>query len=89
MPFNTRRRFWNVGNKLRIRVNKEIVMEENKDNIAYLKPDEANLHMFRALTACAVLDVLAPPYNLSEGRDCTYFCPVEGFSVNSNDWDSI
>ncbi|KAA8540933.1 hypothetical protein F0562_024929 [Nyssa sinensis] len=32
-----------------------------------------NMHCFRALTACAVLDVLGPPYSDSEGRHCAYY----------------
>ncbi|KAF0916356.1 hypothetical protein E2562_005952 [Oryza meyeriana var. granulata] len=36
-----------------------------------------NLHCFTAATACAVLDVMGPPYCSDEGRDCSYYgvCP--------------
>ncbi|XP_010934139.1 plant cysteine oxidase 2 [Elaeis guineensis] len=32
-----------------------------------------NMHRFTAVTPCAVLDVLGPPYSTYEGRDCTYY----------------
>ncbi|KAL1824542.1 hypothetical protein ACET3Z_011320 [Daucus carota] len=43
-------------------------------NTSVLYPaDGGNLHSFRALKPCAFLDVLAPPYNDSEGRHCTFY----------------
>ncbi|XP_073277141.1 plant cysteine oxidase 2-like isoform X2 [Primulina huaijiensis] len=32
-----------------------------------------NIHEFRAITPCVVLDVLGPPYSKDDGRDCSYY----------------
>lgn len=32
-----------------------------------------NIHSFTAITPCAVLDVLGPPYSKDDGRDCSYY----------------
>ncbi|KAL1821163.1 hypothetical protein ACET3Z_016032 [Daucus carota] len=32
-----------------------------------------NIHEFRAVTPCAIVDVIGPPYSLEEGRDSTYY----------------
>ncbi|ESQ41482.1 hypothetical protein EUTSA_v10014207mg [Eutrema salsugineum] len=57
-------------------------------NASILYPEDGgNMHRFTAKTACAVLDVLGPPYCNPEGRHCTYFLdfPIEIFSSEEDD----
>ncbi|THG00558.1 hypothetical protein TEA_023085 [Camellia sinensis var. sinensis] len=52
-------------------------------NTSILYPaDGGNMHCFTALTPCAVLDVLGPPYCDPEGRHCAYYLdfPFSSFS---------
>ncbi|OIS99637.1 PREDICTED: plant cysteine oxidase 2-like isoform X2 [Nicotiana attenuata] len=54
-----------------------------KTSILY-PADGGNMHSFTARTACAVLDVLGPPYCDPEGRHCQYYYdfPFPNFSVD-------
>ncbi|KAG6742861.1 plant cysteine oxidase 2 [Populus alba] len=54
-------------------------------NTSILYPtDGGNMHCFTAVTACAVLDVLGPPYSDSDGRHCQFYFdfPFSNISVD-------
>lgn len=49
-------------------------MFEAPCNTSVLYPTTGgNIHQFTAITPCAVLDVLGPPYSLEDGRDGSYY----------------
>ncbi|KMZ63780.1 Cysteamine dioxygenase [Zostera marina] len=50
-----------------------------------------NMHCFTAMTPCAVIDVLGPPYSDYEGRHCAYYNPFPYIpaEVNNNKEKSV
>ncbi|KAK2638274.1 hypothetical protein Ddye_026069 [Dipteronia dyeriana] len=49
-----------------------------------------NIHEFTAITTCAVLDVLGPPYSKDDGRDCSYYkeFPLSSISNGEKEGES-
>lgn len=56
-----------------------------------LLPDHGNLHEFVAGDAmgCAIFDVLTPPYEPDDGRDCTYYRFVGDARATGDDEDAV
>ncbi|GFP79260.1 2-aminoethanethiol dioxygenase [Phtheirospermum japonicum] len=67
----------------KIKVDSEFT-SDCKTSILY-PTDGGNMHRFTAKTACAVLDVLGPPYCDPEGRHCQYYYefPYASFPVGN------
>jgi len=55
-----------------LKLDTTISAKTQKDPLV-LYPHSCNLHVFQATTPCAMLDLLMPPYEPGNGRDCTYF----------------
>ncbi|KAJ4749822.1 hypothetical protein LUZ62_048507 [Rhynchospora pubera] len=70
------------GEKRLAKVHVDAVFNAPCPNSILYPETGGNIHCFTAITACAVLDVLGPPYSNEEGRDCTYYdaYPFSSFS---------
>ncbi|CAO2203851.1 unnamed protein product [Urochloa humidicola] len=51
----------------------DAIFDATSKTVVLYPEDGGNLHCFNAMSPCAVLNVMGPPYSLKEGRDCSYF----------------
>ncbi|CAL4955992.1 unnamed protein product [Urochloa decumbens] len=51
----------------------DAIFDATSKTVVLYPENGGNLHCFNAMSPCAVLDVMGPPYSLEEGRDCSYF----------------
>lgn len=58
------------------------ILEAPCETEALFPSHGGNIHTFKAITDCAVLDILTPPYDAKKGRHCTYYREV--YSPTSN-----
>ncbi|CAI8585594.1 unnamed protein product [Vicia faba] len=57
------------------RVIDEVMKAPHEPSILFPRSG-GNIHSFRALTSCAILDVLSPPYSQDFGRPSTYYYDI-------------
>ncbi|XP_042497142.1 plant cysteine oxidase 2-like [Macadamia integrifolia] len=74
-----------VGNRL-VKIKNDSVFTVPCNTSILYPAAGGNMHCFTAVTSCAVLDVLGPPYNDAEGRHCTYYrdFPYASFSGDAD-----
>eukprot|EP00242_Pyramimonas_sp_CCMP2087_P004619 CAMPEP_0198210752 /NCGR_PEP_ID=MMETSP1445-20131203/22168_1 /TAXON_ID=36898 /ORGANISM="Pyramimonas sp., Strain CCMP2087" /LENGTH=244 /DNA_ID=CAMNT_0043884893 /DNA_START=355 /DNA_END=1089 /DNA_ORIENTATION=+ len=62
-----------AGTSGRARLVQDEVLTGPSQPMTLFPTSGGNIHSFTAITHCAVLDVLAPPYRPADGRDCLYY----------------
>lgn len=60
----------NTGARL-AKMKTDAIFDASSETVVLYPEDGGNLHCLTAMSPCAMLDVMGPPY--SEGRDCSYF----------------
>lgn len=62
------------------------VMESPSEPTVLFPRSGGNIHTFTAVTPCAIMDVLTPPYSDELGRPSTYFLdyPIPSLPGKSN-----
>lgn len=71
-----------VGSTHRARfISSQLISPSSAAPCLTIRPHINNLHEMRALTDCAFLDIIGPPYDAQE-RPCTYYRVVSNFTSN-------
>ena len=73
-----------VPNALLARKVKDDIMSEESDPFA-LFSKISNIHRFSAVSSCAILDVLGPPYDSSKGREIAYYRETKLSDLRNDD----
>ncbi|GMF27951.1 unnamed protein product [Phytophthora fragariaefolia] len=71
----------------RLRLNEVITAPQTTE----LLPDYGNLHELVGGDdiGCAFLDIITPPYDSNDGRDCTYYRVLESADSQENNSDKL
>jgi hypothetical protein len=65
----------NAGGLARV-VAADEVLTAPREAVVLFPRSGGNMHAFTAVTPCAILDVITPPYSEEQGRPSTYFADI-------------